>query len=271
MNTARPILIVQHEDACPPGWLGDTWAAHGMALDVRTPYRAGEPPDQLPGGLDRYAALVVLGGAMGANDDAENDWLAPTKAFLRDAVAADLPTLGVCLGHQLMAVALGGRAGLNPAGQASGVTPIALTPDGAKDPLLADLDGRHVVQWNSDVITEMPFGATVLATAPDGSVQAARFGARAWGLQFHPEASPQIFDVWAGSKPTATPGAGAAAATDVRARADVLREVNGVLARRFLRLVALEAGAGAASDARRGAPRAHGAPSSVTTSRASGS
>lgn len=235
MNTARPILTVQHEDACPPGWLGDTWADEGRALDVRTPYRAGDPSDQLPAGLDGYAALVVLGGAMGANDDAENDWLAPTKALLRDAVAAGLPTLGVCLGHQLMAVALGGRAGLNPAGQASGLTPIALTPDGVEDPLLGGLEGRHVVQWNGDVITEMPFGATALASAPDGSVQAARFGDRAWGLQFHPEASPQIFDVWAGSKPTATPGAGAAAATDVRARADDLREVNDVLARRFLR------------------------------------
>lgn len=234
MATTPTILIVQHEDGCPPGWLGDVWQAGGAALDVRTPYRPDDAASGLPSDLSGFAALVVLGGAMGAHDDAAHDWLEPTKSLLRQAIERELPTLGVCLGHQLIGAALGGRSARNPAGQVCGRVPIALTPDGAGDPLLGGLDGRRIVQWNDDVLAELPAGAMVLSTAPDGSVQAARFGRSAWGLQFHPEASPDLVAGWSASHETVVPGAGARAVVDIRAHADELRAVNDELAERFL-------------------------------------
>lgn len=238
VDTAPAILIVQHEDSCPPAWLGEEWLAAGRRLDVRTPYRATGPDSTLPRDLSRHSGLVVLGGEMGAHDDAQYDWLAPTKTLLREAVAEDLPTLGVCLGHQLLAVALGGRSERNPAGTAAGRTPLSLNDAGRQDPLLRDLDGRHVVQLNGDVVTTAPQGTQILSHAPDGSIQAARFASHAWGVQFHPEAAPEIFDSWTIDKDEPPREFDAqTAAADVRANAGDLRAVNDVLAERFLAIV----------------------------------
>ena len=97
--------MVQHETICPPGWVGDWLVEAGATLDVRHPY-AG---DDLPATLDDHDALVVLGGSMGANDDADHAWLARVKALVREAAERAVPTWGICLGHQLCAVALGGE------------------------------------------------------------------------------------------------------------------------------------------------------------------
>lgn len=239
MTVPAPLLIVQHEDSCPPGWLGEEWLTLGRSLDVRTPYRASGRGTELPYDLSHHSALVVLGGEMGAHDDAQHGWLAPTKALLRRAVAGGLPTLGVCLGHQLLAVALGGRSEPNPTGTAAGRTPLSLTDAGRADPLLHDLDARPVVQLNGDVVTSTPDGTEVLAHAPDGTIQAARFGPLAWGVQFHPEAAPDIFDRWTIDKDVPPQEFdAAAAAAEVRRSEAELRETNDLLARRFHRLIA---------------------------------
>ncbi len=200
---SRPtVLVIQHEDDAPPAWYGEWLAAAGVDLHVCRPDR-GEP---VPENLQGYAGLLVLGGEMGANDDAVTPWLTPTKRLITDAVDADQPVLGICLGHQLAAVALGGTAEPNPHGPAKGLTPVRLTPAGAEDPLLGAgtvRDGSQSVQWNNDVVTVLPDGATELATAPDGTVQAARYSTYAWGVQFHPEASPAVFRSWTADKPGA--------------------------------------------------------------------
>lgn len=191
---ARRLLVVQHEPDDPPGWLGGWWEDLGVELSVVRGF-LGEPvPTRLAGtGAD---GLVVLGGAMGANDDAEHPWLTPTKELVRDSVRRGLPVLGVCLGHQLASVALGGRVERNPSGRTAGVVPVALTTDGMGDPLLAGLGGSLAVHFNDDVVLDVPPGATVLARLPDGRPQALRFGLRAWGVQFHPETSPEVFADW---------------------------------------------------------------------------
>lgn len=184
-------LVVQHEPAAPGGWLAERWTELGITLDtVRADL--GEP---VPVTLS-HDALVVLGGAMNAYEDEGFAWLAPTKALLRASVADGIPTLGVCLGHQLMGVALGDEVVLNPSGRTSGLVPLSLNAAGESDPLLEGLSGSDVVHYNGDVVSRLPDGATVLATAPDGSVQAARYGSRAWGVQFHPETTPEIFASW---------------------------------------------------------------------------
>lgn len=194
MSTAR-ILVIQHEAMCPPGWVGEWLSEAGVELDVRRPYRG----DVLPELLDDHAGLVVLGGSMGANDDADHHWLGPAKALVRHAAATGVPTLGICLGHQLCAVALGGVVVRNPNGQQVGVLDVGWTAEAAGDPLLGPLAGpaARAVQWNNDIVAEAPAGAVVLARTPRGEIQSARFADTVWGVQWHPEAGEEICRGWA--------------------------------------------------------------------------
>ena len=198
---APTLLVVAHHDDCPPALLGEWLTAAGVVLDVRRPYR---PDHELPGEADlaAYDGLLVLGGPMGAGEEAAHPWLAPTKELVRAAVRHDLPTLGICLGHQLAADVLGGRVEVNPRGQQLGVVPVSWTAAAADDPLLGGLaagsgSSARGIHWNNDVVVELPPGAEVLATAPGGEVQAARLAPRCWGLQLHPEADLATVQAWA--------------------------------------------------------------------------
>lgn len=192
---AGTILVVQHEDDCPPALFGDWLAELGCRLDVRRPY-AG---DELPG-LEAYDGLLVLGGPMGADDDAKHHWLGQTKERIRAAVEADLPTLGICLGHQLIASALGGEIVRNPLGQQLGLLEIGWTEEASDDALLAPLaTPRRGVQWNDDIVRRLPDGATLLAQTGRGEIQAARYAPSAWGVQLHPEVDTAVLRPWAAS------------------------------------------------------------------------
>ncbi len=192
--TDRPaVLVVEHEPACPPAHFGTWLTEAGADLVVCRPW-AG---DALPT-LTAYDALLVLGGSMGAHDDDTTPWLVPTKELLREAHASGLPTLGICLGHQLLAAALGGRSELNPQGQQVGLVEVGWTAAAADDELTAPLaTSRRGVQWNQDVVTHLPDGAVVLAETPAGELQAARFGPAAWGVQWHPEVDEPLVRSWA--------------------------------------------------------------------------
>ena len=218
------LLIIQHEDEDPIGLLGERFTELGIDLDVRR----GHDGHDIPLTVDptEHQGVVVLGGYMGADDDDEHGWLTHTKALLRWAVETDaVPVLGICLGHQLMASALGGRVGRNPAGRALGMTPVGLTVEGRGEPLLEGTDGAEAIQYNDDVVLEIPSGATILARTADGAPQAIRYGRRVWGVQFHPEVEPEIFAAW-----SEVPAAAAAAA---RAAEPTLRHTWRACADRF--------------------------------------
>jgi GMP synthase (glutamine-hydrolysing) len=189
------VLVVEHARECPPALLGTWLAEAGCELDVRRPYAGDELPDPAS-----YDALLVLGGPMGANDDAKYPWLGPVKELLREAARTDLPTLGICLGHQLVAVALGGTVEVNPRGQQVGLLGVGWTEAAADDTLLASLaTPRRGVQWNDDVVTELPPGATLLAITDRGEIQAARYAPMVWGVQLHPEVDKPVLQPWAES------------------------------------------------------------------------
>jgi GMP synthase (glutamine-hydrolysing) len=232
------IAVVQHEDGCPLG-LFETWLRQAGA-EVRTvrPYR-GEPlPGVDAGDVD---GIVVLGGSMSASDDERAPWLPATRALLRRAVDAGLPTLGVCLGHQLLAAACGGVVERNPAGRQMGVLPIGFVPTASTERLFGVTSRQgpraRAIQWNSDIVVETPADADVLAATPDGVPQVLRVGEAAWGVQFHPEADHRIVAAWAAEDSPVT-AAESAALAHIAAAADELEATWRPFAERFAAIAA---------------------------------
>lgn len=190
------MLVVQHEGSTGPGWWGEWLAGCGLALETRHPY-AGE---RLPGpdDLGSYAALLVLGGAMGPVDDEQCPWLPATRGLLSRAVDDGLPTFGICLGAELLVVARGGSVRRGTSGPELGVLTNDPTSEAAGDPVLGSLrPGAPVLQWHWEEMAELPSGAVLLATSPDYPHQGFRLGTSAWGVQGHPEVTPAIVAEWA--------------------------------------------------------------------------
>jgi GMP synthase (glutamine-hydrolysing) len=197
-GAVRRVLVVQHQDDCPPALVGRWLLEAGCELDVRRPY-AGDP---LPADVSDHDVLLVLGGSMGANDDADHPWLPATRSLIRVAAERRTPTLGICLGHQLVAVALGGVVRPNPRGQMLGLLPMGWV-DGVRDDALmgAAISADVGVFWNDDVVVDAPDGTTVLARTPVGEIQVARFAPTVWGVQLHPEVDEGILRAWAEEDP----------------------------------------------------------------------
>lgn len=152
---------------------------HAVALDVRR--------DALPT-REGWSGVIITGSAAMVTE--RLGWSEATAQWLADAVRAGLPVLGICYGHQLLAHALGGEVGDNPRGREMGTVEITLADAARDDPLFAGLPARFRAQaTHLQAVLEPPPGATVLATSALDDCQAMRCGARAWGVQFHPEFS----------------------------------------------------------------------------------
>jgi GMP synthase (glutamine-hydrolysing) len=186
------VLVVQHEDDDPIHLMG-TWMV-GVDIEV---CRAHDG-DAVPTSVDGYDGLVVMGGAMGAHDDEKAPWLPAVRDLIRRSADAGVPTLGICLGHQLCAVALGGEIVVNPQGRQLGLLDVGWTAAAVDDELMGGLMGpRRAMHWNDDVVVQLPEGATRLATASTGEVQAARHAPSVWGIQWHPEVDDTLVADWA--------------------------------------------------------------------------
>lgn len=207
------VLVVQHEPETPAGWVGDGLVASGARLTTCRPY-AG---DAVPADAHDWDGVLVLGGAMDSWDDAGTPWLPATRRLVRMAEDGGVPVLGICLGHQLAATALGGTVGRNPAGTTLAVLAVAWSPTASDDGLFGGLGLTEAVHWNNDVVLDLPPGGTVMARGPDGAVQAARLGRCVWGVQFHPEAGAAIVGDWVAA------GGADAAAVDTAAYLDDIR------------------------------------------------
>jgi GMP synthase-like glutamine amidotransferase len=170
------------------GRFADWMPKFGLDLRVVHPY-AGDP---LPDAVEDDA-LIVMGGPMGANDDAHVPWLTKTKGLLADAVERNVPALGVCLGAQLLAVAAGGQVERGGDGPEQGLDSVAI---GVGDALF-DIGEFPVVQWHYDTVVALPGGASLLGWSDRYPVQAFRVGRCAWGVQFHVEATAQMVADWA--------------------------------------------------------------------------
>jgi GMP synthase-like glutamine amidotransferase len=181
-------LIVQHTPHEGLGWLQEWLPAHGVDVHPTHPYLGHRVPPSVEGD-----ALIVLGGPMGANDDDEAPWLPATRALIATAVDDGVPTIGICLGAQLLAVAAGGEVSRGARGPELGLG--AVTVDVGD--LLLPAGELAVVQWHFDAVTRLPADATLLASSDTYPVQAFRVGEVAWGLQFHIEATLPMVADWA--------------------------------------------------------------------------
>ena len=159
------------------------------------------PGEPVPTRLDGADGLVVLGGVMDADETDDYPHLLATMDLLRDAADREVPALGICLGAQLAAAALGGRAYPGPAGEELGWTKVELTEAGRADPVTGALtEPAELFEWHHDTFDPPP-GATLLASGAVYPSQAFRLGSVV-AVQFHPEVDgPLLRGWWSGTTP----------------------------------------------------------------------
>jgi GMP synthase (glutamine-hydrolysing) len=182
-----PVLVLIHGDDIPLGLLGEALAEAGVPIREVGLHRGESIPP-----LDGHSGLVVLGGTMGAYDEDDHPWLVDEKRVIREAHDSGMPMFGICLGVQLFADALGGRAYLAQDGPEIGHLAPEITPAGHEDPVVRHLD-QPVVSWHRDTF-DLPPGATLLA-ASDRFPHAFRLGS-AVAIQSHPEAATDVVGGW---------------------------------------------------------------------------
>ncbi len=187
------LLVFQHIPVEHPGVFRDFLKEDGVDWDAVELDR-GEPIPSLAG----YDALWVMGGPMDVWEEERYPWLVDEKAVIREVVnARGMPFLGICLGHQLLADALGGTVASMISPEV-GILDVELTPAGRSDPLLAGLpQGFKCLQWHDAEVVEPPPDATVLAGSSRCAVQALRVGENAYGLQYHVELTASTVSEWA--------------------------------------------------------------------------
>lgn len=201
----KPVLIVTHLKDRGTGLVRGCLEEAGCEVLQVDKVDAEPLPD-----VSSVSGIVCMGGRESATRVDEDAFLSAELELIAQALAREVPLLGLCLGAQLLAVAAGGR--VSAIGRmVADWEPISMRPEAAADPVFDALpDGLPVLKWHEDMI-EAPPGATTLATAPGPGAALFRVGARAWGSQAHLEVTPQLLvDTWLAdpSSPPQIEGAG---------------------------------------------------------------
>lgn len=195
MHPSQPrrhkLLVCQHVPHEILGTLNPLLKAAGFRLRY---VNFGRHPDAQPD-LDGYGGLVILGGPMNVDQVDEYPHLRTELRLIEQALTAGLPVLGICLGAQLVAKALGARVGRNGEKEI-GWFDVHLTSEGEGDKLMAPFaPTERVFQWHGDTF-DIPRGAVRLAAGTSCSNQAFRYGDNVYGLQFHLEVDERLIERW---------------------------------------------------------------------------
>lgn len=191
-----PILLLQHHDIETPGRLGDSLRNLGHRLEIRRPDRDGG--DVLPTDIRAFDGLIVMGGPQNVDPAglAQWPWLRGESDLIAAAHEAELPVIGVCLGAQLVAHALGGKVEAMPSPEV-GFVPVRITVPGQVNAMMAGIPWEspqfHV---HGHQITELPAGATLLASSDACANQAFMVGLRTYGFQYHFECDRAMVDAF---------------------------------------------------------------------------
>ncbi len=186
----KPVIIVRNEDPDPGGTVLEELERDGLAVRMVDAHR-GEP---LPN-PDDVSGVVVFGGVQHADQTDRYPFLGAEQDLLRRAADGGVPVLGICLGGQVLALAMGARLRPSPVME-FGYTPITPTPEGERDPVMSVFEaGDRVFHWHEDTF-DLPDGATLLLEGEHVRNQAFRYGERAWGVQFHPEVTADVIEGW---------------------------------------------------------------------------
>jgi GMP synthase (glutamine-hydrolysing) len=188
---SKPVLILRHVPHESAGTVENALRQADLTFQYLDLF------SQCPSKLDmsEYAGLVVLGGPMNVNEVKKHPFLAVEIDWIRQALDKCIPLLGICLGSQLLAKALGAKVYPNGVKEI-GWYELELTPAAAQDRLFADCGPKITVfQWHGDTF-DLPTGAIHLAQSPLCRHQAFRFGPSAYGLQFHIEMTADMVEDW---------------------------------------------------------------------------
>ncbi|MBT4530970.1 MAG: type 1 glutamine amidotransferase [Phycisphaerae bacterium] len=185
-----PILIIEHSNLTGSERLGTRLREDGHKLQIIRVYLG----EQLPENLDEIDGVISCGGPQAP--DCNEEWLEQELSLLREADSLQIPVLGICLGSQLLARALGGTVSKS-ASMERGWYDLTLTPTGREDILLAGQPwvGPQLC-WHSWEVTELPEGAIVLATTERCNIQAWMKGISTYAVQFHPECKQDTITAW---------------------------------------------------------------------------
>ncbi|MEM7026778.1 MAG: type 1 glutamine amidotransferase [Pseudomonadota bacterium] len=186
------VIVFQHLAIEHPGIFRDYFNADGIEWDIVELDQGDSIPD-----LSLYDALWVMGGPMDVWQEEEYPWLIDEKLAIQHAInELQLPYVGICLGHQLLAAALGAEVG--PADHAEvGVMPISLTDAGKSHPIFMGLsEHMHCLQWHSAEVKTVPKGFDVLAESEHCAIQALAKGNQVITMQYHQEILPVTVNEW---------------------------------------------------------------------------
>jgi GMP synthase-like glutamine amidotransferase len=227
--TQLKLQILQHADFESAGSIL-TWASvHG----ITTSTSHLDKNEALPGLAD-FNLLVVMGGPMNVDEEKQYSWLRPEKELIRNAINRGIPTLGICLGAQLIASALGARVSQNPVKEI-GWYPVEFDLQEISEPLRSDLSdvfppSAEVFHWHGDTF-DLPLGAAGFASSQGCKNQAFTLGNTVIALQFHLEATPEsIEDLIQNGAGDLKPGPFVAPTENIRAGADRCRVINAKMA-----------------------------------------
>jgi GMP synthase-like glutamine amidotransferase len=191
------ILIFEQSNSTGSERLGQTLRDYGHRLNVVRLHEG----DDVAGDLDNVDGIISCGGPQSAYDDSIQ-WLAPQMQLMRLAHQIGMPIVGLCLGSQILARALGGKVELLAGGIEFGWHQVKLTPVGREDVMFSG------IAWNSmqfhhhhDHVSQLPAGARLLASSTRCKVQAWALGLRTYGFQYHPEVTMDTIEAWAGQEP----------------------------------------------------------------------
>lgn len=191
MTRAPRVLVVVNSESSGPRRLALWLREFGIELEERLGSQG------LPETLDGFDGLVLLGGGFMPDDLERAPWLAAERGLAAAAIERDLPTLGVCLGAQLIAQVAGGEVRAKHGTPERGSVRIRVTATGVADPVLGAMGAEApMIEHHEDVITRLPDGARLLASSDAVENQAFVLGSHVRGVQFHPESSAENVAGW---------------------------------------------------------------------------